>query len=321
MRDQIDKYVAKLIAARTAEAGGIGFAARDDSLITCGSRDFAELAGAVLSNVNSLGLVAARPSVPFADLLVSRAGPEENRIIPRDTETRTFLHDIPFLRRKDTGKDAAFKISGLLADRKGVIVEGLGIVATGAMTIEQAYINYSSVFHATFIKYLQDILADGFKLPGEAESFIAFRDKWLRPLSADGLAFRTGPLLDPADILAEIATVGRYTVECGLVDSFFGNISALAGNTLYISRTAASLDELAGCIDPVALDNSSTAGITASSELIVHRRIYEASDARVILHGHPRFSVVLSMLCEERGAGSTTAGRSAPGCATWKTPR
>src|SRR5512136_208100 len=67
MRVQIDKYAAKLIAARTTEAGGIGFAARDDALITCGSRDLAELSGEILSNINSLGLVAARPSIPFAD--------------------------------------------------------------------------------------------------------------------------------------------------------------------------------------------------------------------------------------------------------------
>ena len=112
-------------------------------------------------------------------------------------------------------------------------------------------------------------------------------------------SLESGPLLDPAEILAEITAVGRYTVERGLVDSFFGNISVCAGNTIYISQTAASLDELAGCIDPVAMDNSSTAGITASSELLAHRRIYETSDARVILHGHPRFSVVMSMLCEE----------------------
>jgi ribulose-5-phosphate 4-epimerase/fuculose-1-phosphate aldolase len=175
----------------------------------------------------------------------------------------------------------------------------VGIVALGAMTIEQAYINYSSIFHATFVKYLQDLLHEGFRLPGEAEAFQEFRDQWLQPLNADGLPFRIGPLLDPAEILAEITAVGRYTVERGLVDSFFGNISVSAGNTIYISQTAASLDELAGCIDPVSMDNSSTAGITASSELLAHRRIYGASDARVILHGHPRFSVVMSMLCEE----------------------
>lgn len=299
MRDQIAKYTDKLHADRSAIPGEVGFAARNDALLTCGDPKLSRLAGEIISRGNCLGVLAARPSLPFADFLVRRAGQEVGRIIPRDTETRTFLHDIPFLRRMEAGSDAALPVSRLLANRKGIIVEGMGIVALGAMTIEQAYINYSSIFHATFVKYLQDLLSEGFRLPGEAEAFREFREQWLKPLTADGLTFRIGPLLDPAEILAEITTVGRYMVERGLVDSFFGNISVRAGNTIYISQTAASLDELAGRIDPVAMDNSSTAGITASSELLAHRRIYAASDARAILHGHPRFSVVMSMLCEE----------------------
>jgi ribulose-5-phosphate 4-epimerase/fuculose-1-phosphate aldolase len=169
------------------------------------------------------------------------------------------------------------------------------------VTVEQAYINYSSVFHAAFVKYLLDLLADGFLLPGEKEAFDSFRRDWLRPLSADGLAFRGGLLEEPEEIFKEVAAVGRYTVERGLVDSFFGNISCRAGGVIYISQTAASLDELPGRIDPVRTDNSSTTGITASSELLAHRRIYEASGARAILHGHPKFAVVMSMLCEEKG--------------------
>jgi ribulose-5-phosphate 4-epimerase/fuculose-1-phosphate aldolase len=65
--------------------------------------------------------------------------------------------------------------------------------------------------------------------------------------------------------------VGRYTVEKGYVDSFFGNISYFDGRTIFISQTASSLDELEGHLDPVLLDGSSTAGISASSELPAHR--------------------------------------------------
>jgi ribulose-5-phosphate 4-epimerase/fuculose-1-phosphate aldolase len=90
-------------------------------------------------------------------------------------------------------------------------------------------------------------------------------------------------------------------VQRGLVDSFFGNISYSAGGLIYISQTASSLDELAGCIDPVPFGNTSTVGITASSELVAHRSIFELTGCRAILHGHPRFAVVMSMLCEEQG--------------------
>jgi ribulose-5-phosphate 4-epimerase/fuculose-1-phosphate aldolase len=300
MKDQIEKYTGKLIADRSARPDAIAFAAQDDVLITSGAPELAGLAGATLSRLNSLALVAARSSLPFADFLIARAPAGDAAIVPLDTETRTFLHDIPFLRQKDLPKDPSEIMARLLGNRKGIIVEGVGIVAVGAITVEQAFINYSSVFHSTFVKYLQDVLNDGFKLPGEREAFQAFRREWLRPLTAQGLAFRE-ELPDAKDeILAEIETVGRYTVERGLVDSFFGNISARVGELIYISQTAASLDELKGCIDPVPTDNSSTTGITASSELLAHRKIFEQTGARVILHGHPKFSVVMSMLCETR---------------------
>jgi ribulose-5-phosphate 4-epimerase/fuculose-1-phosphate aldolase len=312
MHDQIDKYIGKLLADRAAEPGCIAFAALDDVLVTGGTPELALLASQIIARLSCLALVVARPTLPFADLLVRRAAPGENSIVPRDTETRTFLHDIPFIPRDDMRADQVEQIARLLGSRKGVVVEGVGIIATGAVTVEQAYINYSSVFHATFVKYLEDLLQQGVRLPVEEQAVARFREQWLRPLSAEGLIFRAGPLTDPAEILAEIETVGRYTVERGLVDSFFGNISVRAGEVIYISQTAASLDELAGCIDPVPMDNSSTTGITASSELLAHRRIYETSDARVILHGHPKFAVVMSMLCEEQACPVTDCWKDCP---------
>jgi ribulose-5-phosphate 4-epimerase/fuculose-1-phosphate aldolase len=300
VRDQIAKYSGKLIVDRSALPDAIAFAAQDDTLLTAGAPELAALAGAILSRLNSLALVAARPSLPFADFLIARAPKGDSCILPQDTETRTFLHDIPFLRRQELLEDPAPQLATLLANRKGVIVEGIGIVAVGAITVEQAFINYSSVFHSTFVKYLQDVLSQGFLLPGEREAFDAFRRDWLQPISASGLAFIEHLSGRREEILSEIERVGRYTVERGLVDSFFGNISACAGELIYISQTAASLDELQGCIDPVPTDNSSTTGITASSELLAHRKIFEQSGARVILHGHPKFAVVMSMLCETK---------------------
>ena len=297
MKEQIEKYTGKLMADRSACPDAIAFAAQDDMLITSGAPALAGLAGATLARLNALALVVARPSLPFADFLVARAPKAECCIVPQDTETRTFLHDIPFLRKDDLAADPAPEIARLLGNRKGVIVEGVGIVALGGITVEQAFINYSSVFHSTFVKYLQDLLSDGFLLPGEREAFQQFRSQWLKPLSAAGLTFREKLQPNRDEILAEIEAVGRYTVERGLVDSFFGNISASAGDLIYISQTAASLDELKGCIDPVPTNNSSTTGITASSELLAHRKIFEETGARVILHGHPKFSVVMSMLC------------------------
>lgn len=312
MKDQIAKYCDKLLKDRLALPDQIAFAAQDDVLITAGQPELAALAEACLSRLNCLSLVVARPSVPFADFLVKRTSMSEQRIVPNDTETRTFLHDIPFIRQAEMGDIPAQQLTTLLGNRKGVILEGVGIVATGAVTIEQAYINYSSVFHSTFVKYLQDLLDTGFFLPEEMEAFDTFRNQWLRLLSADGLFFSRSPLAGTAEILPEVEKVGRYTVERGLVDSFFGNISARENDLIYISQTAASLDELAGCIDPVPMDNSSTTGITASSELLAHRRIYEATGTKVILHGHPKFAVVMSMRCNDASCGIRDCWKDCP---------
>ena len=301
MHNQIQKYINKLLSDRSAHPVMIAFAAQDDVMICRGEPSLANVATGALARLNCLALCAARPALPFADFLLRRAAAGEREIIPRDTETRTFLHDIPLLRSSELGDNPPAVIAGLLASRKGIVVEGIGIIATGALTVEQAYINWSSVFHSTFIKYLEDVLQDGFRFPGEAEAFERFRFEWLLPLSAAGLQFRSGPIADKADILDEITRVGRYTVQRGLVDSFFGNISYSNGDLLYISQTASSLDELAGCIDPVPFENSSTVGITASSELVAHRSIFELTGCRAILHGHPRFAVVMSMQCEEQG--------------------
>ena len=300
MRSLIAKYAGKLHRDRSVVQGRVGIAAHDDVMLSEGAPDLSRLAADVLSRLSCLGIVAASPSLPFPEFLLRRTNAGAEAIVPLDTETRTFLHDIPIVRRGKLAGDPPGAIAALLSNRKGVIAEGVGIVASGPVTLEQAYIHYSSVFHACYVKYLLDVLRDGFLLPGEAEAFGEFRRTFLRPLTAEGLSFRAGPIDAPEEVLAEIRAVGRHTVQRELVDSFFGNISWRVGETIFISQTAASLDELAGCIDPVPADNRSTTGITASSELLAHRRIYEATGCRAILHGHPKFAVAMSMLCEEK---------------------
>ncbi len=311
MKDQIETYASKLVADRAADPTGIAFAVQDDQLYGTGEPYLADLARNILSRLTGLAVVVARPALPFAAFLMERAAAGERTIVPPDTETRTFLHDIPFLRVDEFRRDGTAAVARLLGARKGIIVEGVGIVAVGQLTVEQAYINYSSIYHATFVKYLHDLLTDGFRLPGEEAAVRDFVATY-RPATAEGLVFRPGPLDDPEDIFAEMAAVGRYTVERRLVDSFFGNISCRTGNVVYISQTAASLDALAGCIDPVPMDNATTAGITASSELLAHRKIYEATGARTILHAHPRFAVIMSMQCEEEGCAVTDCWKECP---------
>ena len=313
MRDQIAKYTQKLLRDRTAVPDSIRFYRLDD-VVSAGREDeWLPVFTGVFEALDIMALLFARLTLPFADLLVAREGPEADRLVPQDSETRVFLHDIPFIRKNEwqgaptSGLTA--RIVRCLKERKAAVIEGLGVVSTGGVTVEQAYIGFSTIFHTTFVKYLLDVLQGGFLLPDEPAAFARFRQGWNRSPDLTDLVFTSGPLPDRETIVSELCRVGRYTVEKGYVDSFFGNISYYDGTTIYISQTTSSLDELEGFIDPVPMDGSSTAGLSASSELPTHRGIYSDSSYRAVLHGHPRFSIILSMLCREKNCSIKDCNR------------
>lgn len=307
MKTLLEAFRRKLERDRSILPEQTTLAAANREIELLGDTTNAPLAKTIMGALGSAGLIIAPPSLPFLELLPQRYCPVPATLKPRDSETRLFLHEIPVL-PNDAPIDT---IIGLLKARKGVLVEKIGIIAAGVFTLEQAYINFSSIFHALFIAYLVDLLQRGPLLPQEPVLFSEFRTRWLRPVNKSDFIF--APSIDNTETLrSEMIATGRYTVESGLVDSFFGNISALQDGVLHISQTAASLDELAGQIDPVPLDLSSTAGITASSELAAHRAVVDATGARTVLHAHPRFSVVASLLCERTDCKGEDCWRSCP---------
>jgi L-fuculose-phosphate aldolase len=92
----------------------------------------------------------------------------------------------------------------------------------------------------------------------------------------------------------EIAKFGRKLVENGLTTSFFGNISAVDGEKMLISRTGSMLDELEGDqVVEVHLKNLAETDCAASSELCVHRKIAVATGARRIMHAHTVYSILV----------------------------
>ena len=313
MHDEIKKYTQKLLRDKTAIADTIRFYRLDDVVTTNARDEWLPVFAGIFNDLTVTSLLFARPTLPFADLLVERADPKADRLVPKDSETKVFLHDIPFIREREWVGKPKTELAGMiircLKERKAVIIQGLGVVATGGLTVEQAYIGFSTIFHTTFVKYLLDVLIEGFRLPDEQRHFHDFKKSYFKPRDLGDLVFTTGPINDRDAIVTELCRVGRYTVEKGYVDSFFGNISYFDGKTIYISQTASSLDELEGHIDPVPLDGSSTAGLSASSELPAHKGVYLASNYRAILHGHPRFSIVMSMFCEEENCGIDDCNR------------
>lgn len=313
MHDHIVKYTNKLLRDRTAVPQSIRFYVLDEGVVTNREDEWLPVFKEIFKGLDVTALLFAKTTLPFADLLVERAREDTGRLVPNDSETRVFLHDIPFIREAEwSGKPRTTLVETIiqcLKERKAVIIQGLGVVASGGVTVEQAFIGFSSIFHTTFVKYLLDLLTEGFRFPRERKVVEEFEQAWAARQDLAGLRFLAGPIMERDAIIGEICRVGRYTVEKGYVDSFFGNISYFDGKTIFISQTTSSLDELEGYIDPVPLDGSSTAGLSASSELPAHRGIYVSSDYHAVLHGHPRFSVIMSMHCEEENCGIEDCNR------------
>ncbi len=103
-------------------------------------------------------------------------------------------------------------------------------------------------------------------------------------------------------IYDELIKYGRKLVREGLVFSHFGNISVRSGEKIYISRRGSMLDELDDDeIVEVDVDRVTEADSMASSETVVHRRIYTECDASSIIHTHSPFAVTISMIIDEEG--------------------
>lgn len=260
--------------------------------------------------INSL--VFLRPCPPYDRIigfLADRALKTTGRITPTDCETRTFLHDLPV-----ADQLTAQPMVQALSHRKTVIIltkdrrgQSLGpaVIAPGTVTPEQGFVHVSSVCFACFVKFFSDylwILKTGHTDPemdAVYQQILPFLEESGPDTPHGPIAhLMQGPFIDEAQVTAAMSQAGKQVVADGLVDSFFGNVSYCLNGILYISQTGAALDELAGCIDPVPLDGSSSAGITASSELSAHLEIIARTGCRAILHGHPRFSVILSMDCD-----------------------
>lgn len=293
MYHQLEQYSQLLVAEKGVRSGRIAVCGQNDRVFSIGPTDLKQLACSVLRQLDCTAIVIAEPLYPFPDLLIQRSPGSISALIPRDSESKSSLHDIPIIRSQDQDT-LSQSICQALHKRKGCLVEGIGMVSQGSLTVEQAYISWSSLLHATTIKYFEDLLEAGPLLEHERDLVEQYKTCQLKPLDPNKYCFSHHLPELRNDILEEMNKAGLATVELGLVDSFFGNISYATTDALYISQTSARLDELKQQIDTVPVDESTTAGLTASSELPAHRAIIKATGCKAILHGHPRFPVVMS---------------------------
>ncbi len=92
--------------------------------------------------------------------------------------------------------------------------------------------------------------------------------------------------------------VGRMLWEAGLVSSHGGNMSVrLPDGGLLVTRTGAMLGRISeGDLVTVSSDGSSPGEPSMDTE--VHRAVYEATGAGVVLHAHPRHAIALSLVTD-----------------------
>jgi ribulose-5-phosphate 4-epimerase/fuculose-1-phosphate aldolase len=307
----INKYLDKLEAQGIARAEDAVFMAVDAELASNKPMegDSLELKR-VFEKMNIGSLLFAAPAEPYRSIVDEivrhdRDCLDRRKLVPMDCETRTFFHDIPVIDRLD-----ADAIVAALSYRKSAIIKDRGIITYGSFTPEQAFVSFSSACFSTFVKYFYDSLLYFDECartgnPADREYLAAFQrisDKISQDrLPHSKVALRSGQPANDDEVMEIMAEAGRAIVARRLVDSQFGNISYVFRNRIFVSQTGSSLDELEGCIDIVPLDGSSSIGITASSELSAHKNIYMSSGCNAILHGHPKFSVIMSMYCKEEG--------------------
>ena len=296
MKQLCDKYAAKMVKQGLTAPGEPIIGGLDAELVW--NRDDArcEILESVFRELPINSLVFAKPAAPYATIIDFLATRYPETIRPQDTETRTFLHDVPVCETF-----SAPAIIDALKKRKAVIIPGEGIVSFGTVTPEQGFVFYSSTVFACFVLFFSEYMAAARRGKID-EAYKAVFKQVVRQLPAPRTELhnlQSAPLPDEEAILSAMAEAGRAVVGYGLVDSFFGNISYRDNDIVYISQTGSSLDELEGCIDPCRMDKSTTHGLTASSELSAHEDVYRRADVRCILHGHPKFSVIMSMDCDK----------------------
>ena len=81
---------------------------------------------------------------------------EQMLIVPEDSESMYFLHEIPVVTGGIGSEELARNASQALRDHKGVVVQGHGTFARGA-TVDEAFVILSSIEHACMVKYLCDM--------------------------------------------------------------------------------------------------------------------------------------------------------------------
>ena len=101
-------------------------------------------------------------------------------------------------------------------------------------------------------------------------------------------------------ILSQFQEVGRHLFTQGLVSPQSGNLSIRLGECLFITHRGTMLGSIEeGDLVETGITRNGRATPLASSELPVHRSIYQHTSALSVVHAHPPYAVALSFIEEE----------------------
>jgi ribulose-5-phosphate 4-epimerase/fuculose-1-phosphate aldolase len=297
------EYLNRLTGTGLAEKGAPLLGVRGDHWHWNRSHALIPVLEKVLDALGRRAILYCEPGEPYRSILGRLAESPTGIVKPGDFETRIFLTDLPVVR-----DPAAASLGAALGGRRCVLFKGGTVLATAKVSLEGAYIGFTAVCFAGFVAYFSEALTrlrEG-SLDQERRRHLQKVSSFLAPPPSPPGPLRPGPFGTEPDVLAAMEEAGTLVVRMGLVDGNFGNISYRRGDRLYISRRGAPLDGLAGNVAAVSANAGSEEDAAASTELPSHRRIVTETPYRAVLHGHPKFAVILSLdcprsECRERG--------------------
>jgi L-fuculose-phosphate aldolase len=101
-------------------------------------------------------------------------------------------------------------------------------------------------------------------------------------------------------VIDQFQSIGRDLFVAGLISSHGGNMSVRMGDRILITRRGSMLGRLEerDIID-IGLDENDSNVTLASTEIVVHRAIYQSTAALAIVHTHPPYAIAQSLVRDE----------------------
>jgi len=101
-------------------------------------------------------------------------------------------------------------------------------------------------------------------------------------------------------VLEQFQRVGSDLFLAGLISSHGGNMSVRMGDRILITRRGSMLAHIeARDVVDIGLDENDSAVALASTEIGVHRAIYQGTSALAIVHTHPPYTIAQSLHADE----------------------